>query len=132
MACLISPSAVAPRARAEQNALRGGDGDVGRERTHLADRLGLGLGDLLLGHLGAARHVVLDPLPGLDAERIGLALGLVDDLLDLGFGLARLALVLGEKRLRLLAELARLVELGRGSSSARLSSAPVTFPGTSM
>ena len=56
--------------------------------------------------------VVLDPLPGLDAEGVGLALGLVDDLLGLGFGLARLPLVLGEKRLRLLAELARLVELG--------------------
>ena len=67
----------------------GGDGGFGGGAAHVGGGLRFGLGDLDLGHLGAARDEFLDLGLGFDGEPLGLGLGAGDDLLRLALGLAR-------------------------------------------
>ena len=93
--------------------LAGGlDGDVDSAGAHFVDGLALGLCDLLLGDRGAARDIVLGLLVRFAEQHLRLALGRGHDVGGFLLGFLALLLVLGEQRLRFLAQPARLVEVG--------------------
>src|SRR5262249_9251197 len=71
----------------------------------------LGLGDLLLGHLAAPPDRGLEVAAALLAQALGLLARAGDNLLRLRQGIALPALVIGDHRLRLLAQPPRLFEL---------------------
>ena len=105
MPCATRSSADLALGGLAEDLLGGGDGGFRRGGAHVGDGLRLGLGDLGLGHLGAAGDEFLDLGLGLGGEALGLGAGAGDDRLGLALGLAALALVLGEQRLRLVAQL---------------------------
>ena len=70
------------------------DADVGQ-------RLRFGLGDLGLRHLGPPHDELFHPRLGLGGKTLGFGLGAGDNGRGLTFGLTRLALELGQHRLRL-------------------------------
>ena len=86
-----------------EDLLGGGDRGIGRGGAHVGERLRLGLGDLRLRHLGAARDEIFHPRLGLGGETFGFGLGAGDDGFGLALGLTPLALEFGEQRLRLFA-----------------------------
>jgi len=101
----------ADRVDAAQGVGGGGDRHLHCLVADLADRIGLGHGDLLVGPLQAALdrggEVGLGMLGGL----LGLELGMGDDLVGLGLDLAMLALELGKSRLGILAQTPHLIQL---------------------
>ena len=107
----IRSSATLPFTSGE-DLLGGRDSGLGRRGTHVGHRLRLGLRDLGLGHLGAARDELFHLGLGLGGDALGLGLGARDDACGLGLGLLLLAPGIGEQLLRLFLQPARLVELG--------------------
>src|SRR5258707_9833024 len=88
------------------------DGDVDGGVAHVGERLGFLLGDLFLGLAGAPLERRLEVLRRRAADALGLGFGLGDDRLCLFQRVALLALIFGERLLRVLAQALRLVELG--------------------
>src|SRR5208282_1890773 len=103
-----------------QNLLGCGHRSIGRGGAYVGERLGFGLDDLGLRHLGPPGDEIFHFALGLGGETFGLDLGAGNDGRRLGFGLAALALELGEQRLRLLAQPARFVELGFDARLSRI------------
>ena len=97
MPLAISSAASLPLVSCAEDLLGGGDGGFGGGAAHVGRGLRLGLGDLGLGHLGAAGDEFLDLGLGLDGEPLGLGLGAGDDLLRLALGLVALALIVGQQ-----------------------------------
>ena len=73
-----------------QDFLGGGDCGIGSGAAHVGGRLGLCLGDLGLGHLGAAGDEFLALGLGFDRQPLGFRLGAGDDGLRLGSASCRL------------------------------------------
>src|SRR5262249_44717729 len=101
-----------------EHFFRRGDRGLGGGGAHLGDRLALGLRDLLLRHLGAARAALLGLALGLGRDPLGLGARAGDDLLRVLLGLPAFLLRLGEDRLRLVAQLTGFVELLRDAIAA--------------
>ena len=112
MPLAINSPASAPLAFLGEDTFGRGDSGVGCGAAHVGGRLRLGLGDLDLGHLGAARNEFLDLGLGFGGKPLGLGLGAGDDLLRLALGFAALAPIVGQQLGGVVLELARLVELG--------------------
>src|SRR5262245_20518867 len=96
---------------ARDDALGGGDREVGGGGADVLDRLGLGLGDPVVGHAGAALDHVGQLLAGVGRVGLGIGAGAGDDLLGFLAGLAALRLVFGEQGLGLLTQPPGLVEV---------------------
>src|SRR5206468_11671107 len=91
---------------------------VDRGGAVLVDRLDLSLGNPFCGEPGAAFERLLQVAGRLLRDQLGLLLGMGDDRLGVACGLALLLLVLGEQRLGLVAQPARLVEFGGNAVGA--------------
>ena len=105
-------SATLPLAAVGENLLGCRDGGIGCGGAHIGHRLGFGLDDLVLGHLGAAGDEIFHPGLGLGGKALGFGLGAGDDRFGLFFSLAAFALEIGQQRLRFFAQPPGFVELG--------------------
>ncbi len=75
-----------------------------------AQGLSFGARDLFFGDLRTAFEALGERLARVDSQQLRFALRLFDDCLRFGVGFAGLALIVGQKRLGLFAELTRFVE----------------------
>jgi len=82
--------------RLRQDGGSGGYRGIGRRRTDVGDRLGLGQRDLALGSLGPPRDEVFQLGLGFGRDALGLRLGAVDDVPRLALGAGVTGLVFGE------------------------------------
>ena len=96
--------------RARQHLFGRADGCLGRGATHLGERLLLGLGDLGLRHLGAARDKVLELGMRLGGEPLGIGLGAFDNRGGLFLGIRGLRLYSASRACASLLQLGGLVE----------------------
>src|SRR5262245_22903396 len=93
------------------DALGGGDSKIGGGGADVLDRLGLGLGDPVIGHAGATLHHVGKLLARVGRIGLGIGAGAPNDLLGFLAGLAALRLIFREQHLSLLAQPTGLVEV---------------------
>ena len=128
MARAIRASPASPLTRAASSFSAAAMATSADRGAHVGQRLGLGLGDLLLGETCAAGDIFLGAARGFGGHRLGLALGLLDDVGGFALGVAGLALIFREQVLGLLAELGAPCRAPCGSRSARWSSMPAIMP----
>src|SRR6185312_5959024 len=103
-----------------EGALKRRDRQIDREVAHLGERFRFGQGDLLDREVLAPLDRGVEVARALRGRAFGLGLGLRDDRLGLFQGIALLSLIIGERRLRFLAQPLRLVELGLDLRRARI------------
>jgi hypothetical protein len=101
-----------PGEAGDQDLLGGLGGEVDRGRLDVGGGLGLGLGDLALGHFGAARDLLFELGLGFRRDQRGVGLGGFEHAGGLTLGFFPLGLHVGEQGLGLFPQLLGLVEFG--------------------
>ena len=118
MPWLTSLSAAVRRQLRRNHGPRRRDRGIGGRRAHLAQGLGLGAGDLVLGELHAPVELLLHRAAGFGGEDLGFLGGEVDDGFRLLDHVALLAAIIGQHLRGLFAQALGLFELlGDGSGA---------------